>query len=62
MAVRIDDTCDVAADGAEIAPLHVGIDVDHAADVVVIDGRHFLRPLDGGDIGQDRRRACGRVR
>ncbi len=54
-AVGIDDPRDVAADRAEVAPLHVGVDIDHAADVVVVDRRHLLRARDGGDVGQDRR-------
>ena len=40
-AVGVDDARDVAADRAEIAVLHRAVDIDHAADVVVVDDRHL---------------------
>ena len=40
-AVLIDDVVHVASDGAEVAVLHVGVDVERAADVVVGDDGDF---------------------
>ena len=39
---RVDDFFHIAADGAQVAALHRAVNVDHAADVVVIDDGHFV--------------------
>ena len=52
--LAVDDARDVPPDRAEVAALHVGVDIDDAADVVMIHRRHLLRARDRGDIGKDR--------
>ena len=51
----VDDLVDLAADGAEVAALHVAVDVDDAADVVVGDDGHLGAARDGGDVAEDLR-------
>src|SRR5258707_1174399 len=52
-SVGSDDAINVAADGAEVAVLYVGVDIEDAANVVVIDGFHFAGAVDGGDVSKD---------
>ena len=54
-AVAVDDALDLAGDGAEVAVLHVGVDVEGAADVVVADDGQLGGAGDGGDVGEDLR-------
>ncbi len=54
-AVLIDDLRDIPADRAQITVLHRGVNIDHAADIVVVDHLHLVRALDGGNIGKDLR-------
>ena len=53
--VRVDDSRDVAARAAQIAILHRSVNIHHAADVVVIQHRHFIRAGDGRNVRQDLR-------
>ncbi len=52
-AVAIDDALHIARDGAEVAILHVGVDVEGAAGVVVADDGRLAGARDVGDVGQD---------
>ena len=47
------------ADRAQVAALHGAVDVQHAADVVVIDHAPSGAARDAGDIAQDLRLAIG---
>src|SRR6185437_8017744 len=51
--VLVDDALYVMRDGAEIAVLHVGVDIERAADVVVRDDWHFRRARECGYVGED---------
>ena len=63
LALRIFVICRLTA--AQVAVLHVGIDIDNAADVVVVHDLHLMPAVDTGEVAQDlgirrctRRPAC----
>ena len=65
LRVGIENLRDLPAHAAQVAVLHVGIDIDHAADVVVVHDLHLMSAPDAGEIAQDlwirrlrRRQAC----
>jgi hypothetical protein len=51
--VGVDDALHLAGDRAEVAVLDVGVDIEHAADVVVADDGRLGAARDGGDVGED---------
>ncbi len=55
LAVGVDDARHFVAHAAQVAPVHGAVDIDHAADVVVVHRRHAAAAGDGGDVVQDLR-------
>jgi hypothetical protein len=62
LAMGIDDALHVAAHCAEVTALRCPVDIDHAADVVVIDDGDLAATLHRSNIGKNLRTAFGTSR
>ena len=53
LRVGVENLRDLARYAAQVAVLHVGVDIHHAADVVVIHDLHLMSASDTGEVAQD---------
>src|SRR5580704_3818877 len=54
LSVRFNNTVHIAANRTEIPVLYRSVDIDHTADIVVVDRGKLTRALYGSNIGEDR--------
>src|SRR5260370_6774948 len=53
LSVGIYNARDLAAHGSQVAALDIGVDIDDAPDVVMIDDLHLVRTCNGSDIREN---------